>query len=152
MAKEIERKFLLRSDIPTNTILEGGTRIVQGFLSKDPLVRVRLRGRHLAYLTIKGPGTLVRDEFEYEIPRGDGEQLIKMCPKTIIKVRHQFSYEGRVWALDSFQGSLDGFRMAEVEIESQFATVEIPPWLGPEVTGDPRYSNVRLIDDGVPLV
>ncbi len=152
MAKEIERKFLLRSDVPMDIILENGTRIVQGFLSKDPLVRVRLRGRHLAYLTIKGPGTLIRDEFEYEIPRSDGEQLIKMCPKTIVKIRYQFSYEGRVWTLDTFQGSLNGFWMAEVEIESQSTLVEIPPWLGLEVTNDSRYSNVRLIDDGVPLV
>ena len=35
--------------------------------------------------------------------------------------------------------------MAEVEIESADQSVELPDWVGREVTGDPRYYNASLV-------
>ena len=37
--------------------------------------------------------------------------------------------------------------MAEVELASEDEAVEIPPWAGEEVSGDPRYYNANLVDD-----
>lgn len=149
MPKEIERKFLVRQ-VPKEC--QTGVQIIQGYLCKDPAVRVRLKGRHLAYLTVKSKGLLFRDEFEYEIPRADGDQLIKMCPKTLTKLRFTLEYQGRVWEVDSFLDGLSGLCLAEVEIPSVSTVVDIPSWVGPEVTYDDRYSNIRLIEEGIPLV
>jgi CYTH domain-containing protein len=35
--------------------------------------------------------------------------------------------------------------LAEVELESEDQTVERPPWIGQDVTDDPRYFNVNLV-------
>ncbi len=70
MAKEIERKFLLK-DLSVVSGLTG-KHIVQGYLSAGRVVtRVRLIDDKSAFLTIKCP-TLERgacDEFEYPIDR-----------------------------------------------------------------------------------
>ena len=68
MAKEIERKFLIKRELwqPHNQGLE----IRQGYLSLDPerTVRVRTKGAK-GYLTIKGKNQgISRTELEYEIP------------------------------------------------------------------------------------
>jgi CYTH domain-containing protein len=37
--------------------------------------------------------------------------------------------------------------VAELELESPDAHFRIPPWVGEEVTGDPRYLVVNLAQD-----
>ena len=44
-----------------------------------------------------------------------------------------------------FSGSNEGLIVAEVELEHENQVVEIPPWAGDEVTGDPRFYNSNLI-------
>jgi adenylate cyclase len=34
--------------------------------------------------------------------------------------------------------------LAEIEMESEDAAVELPDWVGEDVTGDPRYYNSAL--------
>ena len=37
--------------------------------------------------------------------------------------------------------------IAEVELESEGQAIELPAWVGEEVTGDPRYYNASLVSN-----
>ena len=72
--------------------------------------------------------------------------MLALCiPPVIEKVRHRIEHAGRVWEVDVFGGVNDGLVVAEVELPSEDAVLEIPPWIGAEVTDDPRYFNSSLI-------
>ncbi len=146
MAKEIERKFLV-SGTGWQAGATGFTDIAQGYLSADPdrTVRVRVRdGR--GYLTVKSRNCgAVRGEWEYEIPAADARELLGLCTGRVIrKRRYTVPCAGRVWEVDVFGGCHEGLVLAEVELESADAPVELPPFVGEEVTTDPRYYNSVL--------
>ncbi len=147
MAREIERKFLV---VGTDW-QEGATSrpYRQGYLSLDEqrTVRVRTAGEH-AYLTVKGPSKgITRPEFEYEIPLQDAaEMLDALCHKPLVeKTRYTVRYHGLDWEVDVFDGANKGLVVAEVELPDQDTPVVLPPWIGDEVTGDPRYLNANLV-------
>ena len=48
--------------------------------------------------------------------------------------------------VDEFAGDNTGLILAEVELERPDQHVPLPPWVGEEVTHDPRYRNSRLVD------
>ena len=149
MAQEIERKYLLTGDQWKS--LADGTHYRQGYLStvKERTVRVRTVGEK-AYLTIKGATVgISRLEFEYEIPADDANQLLdELCEKPIIeKHRYKISYGGLVWEVDEFHGLNEGLVIAEVELENADQAIDLPPWVGEEVSGDPRYFNANLVNN-----
>jgi len=146
MGTEIERKFLV--DAP-GWDRGPSSRFRQGYLNTDRHRTVRVRTvDETGYLTIKGPtrGT-ARLEFEYEIPFQDAtEMLDALCERPLIeKVRHRVEYSGNVWEIDEFLGRNAGLVLAEIELQTAEERFDKPPWLGPEVTGDPRYYNANLI-------
>ena len=147
MALEIERKFLVDKKKLVKLKLSGGERISQGYLSTDPnkIVRVRTR-KNLGFLTIKSANIgIVRQEFEYEIPFADAEDLLKLCaPNTLTKIRYKVDYAGHIWEVDIFEGRHVGLILAEVEINSLDEFVKIPDWVGEEVSHNPRYFNSNL--------
>lgn len=147
MAKEIERKFLVRSDgwrsaVETKSILR------QGYIASmdDRSVRVRILDGKSARLTIKiGRSAITRDEFEYDIPIADAKELLQNAIGIVIeKTRHRVPYEGFVWEVDVFVGEHRGLVIAEVEMTAETDNPALPAWLGREVTGDFRYSNQAL--------
>ncbi len=146
MGIEVERKFLVR-DL---SVLEGSPGVVyrQGYLSRVPerTVRVRVAGRQ-AFLTVKGRSDgASRVEFESEIPTGDAEELLGLCePPLIEKTRHRIEHAGLTWEVDVFAGVNDGLVVAEVELPSADAPVQVPAWVGDEVTTEPRYFNASLV-------
>ena len=146
MGKEIERKYLVRGDAWRH--LAQGVRYRQGYLStvKERTVRVRTVAER-GYLTIKGVTVgATRDEFEYEIPLGDAALLLEMCePPLVEKVRYKIPFGGLVWEVDEFEGANRGLVVAECELASEDQRIELPPWIGEEVTVDPRYFNSNLI-------
>ena len=141
MGLEIERKFLVRSELLPKSLPEGDE-LEQGYLSVDPVVRVRLvtghDGTRHAELTIKGSGLLSRAEFNYPIPDEDAEALLGICARSLRKVRRRLG----PFDLDHFRDR--GLWLAEIELRDEREAFERPPWLGEEVTGDPSYSNSRL--------
>jgi adenylate cyclase len=143
MPVEIERKFLVPGDFPT----ENTTPLQQAYLSLDPhrTIRVRIAGE-LAFLTIKGIGqNITRPEFEYPIPLDDARQLLELRVGALIqKVRHRIPHAGHTWEIDVFTGDNQGLVVAEIELTSENEPFETPPWLGEEVTHDPRYLNANL--------
>lgn len=145
MGIEIERKFLVEGD--AWRVGASPSRIVQGFLSRDPerIVRVRLRDGE-AFLTIKGKGSgLARVEVEVAIPAEEARQLLPLClPPLIEKTRHLVTWAGHLWEIDEFYGDNAGLVVAEVELAAEDEIFERPPWLGQEVSEDFRYSNAAL--------
>jgi CYTH domain-containing protein len=145
MGIEIERKFLVEGD--AWRVGASPSRIVQGFLSRDPerIVRVRLRDGE-AFLTIKGKGSgLARVEVEVAIPAEEARQLLPLClPPLIEKTRHLVTWAGHLWEIDEFYGDNAGLVVAEVELAAEDELFERPPWLGREVSEDFRYSNAAL--------
>ena len=148
MPVEIERKFLVMDDGWRGDI--SGQRFCQGYLARSEGVTVRVRrAGPRAYLTIKGePNGMVRLEFEYEVPVDDAEAMLEaLCARPLIeKTRFLVRYEGLVWHVDEFTGDNAGLVLAEVELERPDQAVPLPPWVGQEVTHDPRYRNSRLVD------
>ena len=146
MAVEIERKFRTNGvDFLAN---QEGERLIQGYLSHDPRATVRLRVQgDRAWLTIKGKTHgASRSEFEYPIPTADAHAMLEeMCPQGVIdKTRYRIRVGEHVWEVDEFHGDNRGLVVAEVELDSEDQPFERPPWLGEEVTGDPRYYNSAL--------
>ncbi len=149
MATEIERKFLVRND--TWKKLAQGTVYRQGYLStdKEKTVRIRVAGSK-GYLTIKGATSgNTRAEFEYEIPVGDAESMLtSLCLKPLIeKHRYLVVHAGLTWEIDEFAGENAGLVIAEVELTTENQNIELPDWVGREVSDDPRYFNANLISN-----
>lgn len=145
--KEIERKFLLKDGVVFSDRVERSQKIIQGYLSMGPIVRVRIQDGY-GYLTIKSEGLLTRSEYEYLIPLRDAEDLLKMCVGSVItKTRHiVIAREGDLttrWEVDEFHSPVKRW-MAEVELRSEDAPFVKPSWVGEEVTHDPRYTNAAI--------
>lgn len=147
MPKEIERKFLVKGN--TWRQVDIGILYKQGYIStiKENTVRVRII-ENKGYLTIKGKTEgATRLEYEYEIPVKDAEEiLVRFCQKPLIeKKRYQIEFGGHKWEIDEFQAENKGLVLAEVEIENENEEVNLPGWIGKEVTGDVKYYNVNLV-------
>jgi adenylate cyclase len=146
MGVEIERKFLVKG---TDWKNEGQARFYQqGYLCTDPdgTVRVR-RVEEEGYITIKGKSTgASRSEYEYPIPYPDAVELLDhLCKKPLIeKLRYKLVYDGLVWEIDEFQGENAGLVVAEVELSNENQAINLPPWVGLEVTSEEKYYNVNL--------
>lgn len=146
MGIEIERKFLLKND--NWRIGATGTAYRQGYLSgeKGRTVRVRTVGSS-GFITVKGPTQNGRRlEYEYEIPEKDvQEMLASLCVTPVIeKTRYKIDYRGFTWEIDVFFGDNEGLIVAEIELDSIDQEFDLPPWIGREVTDDPRYYNSNL--------
>ena len=145
---EIERKFLVL-DLSFLNGVEGDV-YKQGYLSSEEnsVVRIRVTNKS-AFITIKSKVQgISRDEFEYEIPRIDGEGLLQLCQKPIIeKMRYKIPKRDFVWEVDVFDGENKGMVVAEIELQNEDDLFEKPEWLGEEVTGDIRYYNSQLINN-----
>jgi adenylate cyclase len=146
MGREIERKFLVKGDGWRSAAK--GTPFCQGYLSIVPerTVRVRSDGRR-GWITIKGRSQgSERAEFEYEIPAADADTMLRtLCRQPLIeKTRYRVEHGGRVWEVDEFAGDNAGLVLAEIELDDAAEAVDLPDWVGREVTNSGRYTNARL--------
>ncbi len=149
MAKEIERKFLVKEGAWKWRTFAKGTRYRQGYLNsvKERTVRVRTIDDK-GFLAVKGITTgVIRSEFEYEIPAADANAMLNdLCEKPLIeKNRYKIKSGDHIWEVDEFFGENKGLVVAEVEFASEDHVFQKPDWVGEEVTGDPRYFNSYLI-------
>lgn len=146
MGKEIERKFLTKSD--TYKSASCSAYIHQGYIcaEKERVVRVRIHDNR-AYLTIKNAAIgYSRDEYEYEIPLSDAQEMLHKvcCQPTIEKRRYYYAYEGFTWEVDEFLGENQGLVIAEIELNDEATQFPLPDFVAQEVTGDERYYNANL--------
>lgn len=145
MATEIERKFLVKTELWTRPTR--GKRLVQGYLSTSGRSTVRVRiAEDQAFVTIKGRAHgISRSEFEYEIPVAEAEQLLELSETPLIdKVRYLVEHEGHTFEVDVFSGESAGLVVAELELSREDEAFSAPAWLGREVSFDRRFANSSL--------
>jgi adenylate cyclase len=157
--KEIEYKFLVTQDISSVWLdIENVCEIQQGYLTKPgegATVRIRLgkwaSGNREAFLTIKSRSEgMSRDEWEYPILFEDAEEMMKLCELKILKRRALIKHGIYTIELDTFDGDLKGLVMAEIEVNDVDEKIELPSYLGKDVSTDHRYTNISLAKHGIP--
>ena len=146
---EIERKFLIKR-LPAEITKARRYSIEQGYLvmeAHDRHMRLRKAGRQTS-LTFK----LVRSRASRE------EREIKLTPKQfaalwpatkgrrLTKTRYELPWKELKIEVDIYHGRNRGLIVAEVEFPNHASRRKFKPprWFGREVTGEKRYSNVRL--------
>lgn len=149
MAVEIERKFLVRNNHWRSQV-RGERRLVQGYLANTDRgsIRIRLSGDK-ASINIKSMTLgVTRSEFDYPIPADEAELMLQtLCMKPLIeKTRFHVVHEGHTWEIDEFHGDNAGLVVAEIELQDKSEAFSRPDWLGEEVSDDPRYYNVCLVE------
>jgi CYTH domain-containing protein len=146
MAIEIERRFLAHRRVLEFCTF--GQRIVQGYISAGGAVKMRIRVvGSKGFLTIKSKRVgCARIEIEQEISAETAwSMLTRVDPDTLIKkVRYKVLHAGLTWEVDVFEGRNAGLMIAEVELSHSDQPVELPDWVGREVTAEERYGNSTL--------
>ncbi len=70
---------------------------------------------------------------------------MKLCSGAVVeKVRHLVPWDDLTWEIDVFAGENAGLTIAEIELPHEHRRVELPTWIGAEVTGQERYYNSAL--------
>ncbi|MBD2079628.1 CYTH domain-containing protein [Leptolyngbya sp. FACHB-17] len=145
MGVEIERKFLVKGDQWRD--LAPGELYRQGYIpTVESTVRIRAVNDR-GFITIKGMSQgISRAEFEYEIPVSDAAQMLDtLCKAPLIeKYRHKIELNGLIWEVDEFLGENHGLIIAEVELRNADQAIDLPDWIGEDVSHDPRYYNSNL--------
>lgn len=143
MGIEIERKFLVNGEFRS-----GEPELYrQGYLSRSPSRTVRIRiANQAAWMTVKSLSTdIIRQEFEYPIPRADAEEMLALCEATLIeKYRWKIPHADHLWEVDEFLGANAGLIVAEIELSSVDEEFARPGWIGREVSHELRYQNSQL--------
>jgi CYTH domain-containing protein len=147
-SREIERKFLIKR-LPLEILRSRQFRIKQGYLATETGGRhVRLRQRaRMKLLTFKVGRGVAREEREIRL---SAKQFAVLWPATagrrLRKVRFEVRWKNFTVEIDVYQGRNRPLVIAEVEFpsEASYRKFKPPSWFGREVTGEKRYSNVRL--------
>ena len=147
-SREIERKFLVK-DLPSALRRSRRFIIAQGYLATESggrHVRLRKKGK-TASLTFKVGRGNAREEREIRL---SAKQFAALWPATrgrrLRKVRYEIPWEKLLIEIDIYRGAHRGLVVAEVEFPNHAARKKFKPpsWFGREVTGNNRYSNIRL--------
>ena len=167
MGVEIERRFMIE-DSTTLPPLGEGVKIIQCYLPAklwlnywpgeiseleqvlaDPLSTYRFRVHgDAAIATAKnrsdGPSRL---EFEKEILLESVLEIVHSREyPSVEKTRYKIpTSDGLFWEIDLFEGENSGLIIAEIEIPTPDYPIELPNWIGRELTGqDDVWSNQAL--------
>ena len=143
---EIERKYLIKN-LPFDLNSYPSRLIEQAYLCTEPVVRIRLEDDNY-YLTYKGKGFMVREEYNlplskeayaHLLPKADGNIITKK--RYFIPINDKLTIE-----LDVFDKPFDSLILAEVEFssEEQANSFSPPDWFGEDVTFSKKYQNSTL--------
>lgn len=149
---EIERKWKLEK-LPKDRMPR--VHILQGYIvAESNEIRLRKKGNRF-FMTAKSDGTLVREEWETEIPKWVFEIL---WPKTEGKRIEKYRYsriapDGLLWEFDEYIGPLKGLVVLEIEFPNEDLAnnfVLLKGIRAEEVTSDKRFKNKNLALNGLP--
>ena len=146
MAFEIERRFLIKNDnwkefITKKIVIE------QGYLTKsldDWIIRIRFTGNDFKIALKKHIASFTSFEFEYLIPRSDGEKIMSNLSNTIKKERFFLEVEKKSWIIDCFKEKNYPLEIAEIELSCENEDLSLPSFISKEITGLTQYSNFSL--------
>jgi CYTH domain-containing protein len=144
--QEIERRFLVKGSPP----IEGtGIYMLQGYIHpKKPQVRIRITSTECT-LTIKYKTETIgiRDEYEQIIGFEMANELYKKCEYKLQKWRYKIPIMGTLlkWEIDVYPEIHNNLIIAEIELpDIDYDLGELPSWIGKEITGENRYSNISI--------
>ena len=146
MALEIERRFLIKND-NWKEFITNKISIEQGYLSKsldDWIIRIRFTGKDFKIALKKHIESFTNFEFEYSIPRKDGETIMSNLSNTIKKERFFLKVENKSWIIDCFKESNYPLEIAEIELTKEEENLRLPAFISKEITGLTHYSNFSL--------
>jgi adenylate cyclase len=150
-SREIERKFLIKQ-LPLEILRARPFKIAQGYLVNEPRgrhVRLRKSGK-IASLTFKVGRGSAREEREITL---SAKQFATLWPATagrrLRKTRYEVHWKNFTIEIDIYHGRNKGLMVAEVEFRSQLSCRKFKPpaWFAREVTGEKRYSNIKLASE-----
>jgi len=146
MTLEIERRFLIKNDNWKKFITKK-IYIEQGYLSKsfdDWIIRIRYTGNDYKIALKKHIKNFTNFEFEYSIPRKDGETIMSNLSNTIKKERFFLEVEKKSWIVDCFKENNYPLEIAEIELSNEEEDLFLPSFISREITGLTHYSNFSL--------
>jgi len=146
MALEIERRFLIKND-NWKEFINKKIYIEQGYLSKSLdgwIIRIRFTGKNSKIALKKHIKGFTNFEFEYSIPRSDGEIIMSNVSNKIKKERFFLEFEKKSWIIDCFKEKNYPLEIAEIELSSEDENLSIPSFISKEITGLTQYSNFSL--------
>ena len=149
MALEIERRFLLKNDNWKKFITKK-IYIEQGYLSKSLdgwITRIRCTGKNSKITLKKHIKGFTNYEFEYSIPRSDGEIIMSNLSNTIKKERFFLEIEKKSWIVDCFKENNYPLEIAEIELSNEEDDLILPSFISKEITGLTHYSNFSLANN-----
>ncbi len=146
MALEIERRFLIKND-NWKKFITRKIFIEQGYLSKsldDWIIRIRFTGKDYKIAFKKHIKSFTNFEFEYPIPRKDGETIMSNLSNIIKKERFYLEVEKKSWIIDCFKEKNYPLEIAEIELCNEKEVLRLPSFISKEITGLKHYSNFNL--------
>ena len=146
MALEIERRFLIKNDNWKEFITKK-IFIEQGYLSKSLdnwIIRIRFTGKDFKIAFKKHIKSFTNFEFEYSIPRKDGETIMSNLSNTIKKERFFLEFEKNSWIIDCFKENNYPLEIAEIELSNEEEDLSLPSFISKEITGLKHYYNFSL--------
>jgi len=114
----------------------------------DWMPRIRIKDG-VAIFTIKGPRKGASGlELEWVVEDAAAASVLQWGPfPNVKKIRYCVTgNDGLIWEIDEFEDGLAGLILAEVELSSEQQAVELPAWVGIELTGLRNWSNAALAD------
>ena len=146
MAFEIERRFLIKND-NWKEFINKKVYIEQGYFSKSIngwIIRVRLIGKNSKITLKKHIKGFTNFEFEYSIPKKDGEAIMSNLSNKIKKERFFLEVKQKSWIIDCFKGNNYPLEIAEIELSNEKEDLFLPSFISKEITGLTHYSNFSL--------
>tara|TARA_B100000902_G_C27018217_1_gene768284 strand:- start:352 stop:792 length:441 start_codon:yes stop_codon:yes gene_type:complete len=121
--------------------------IEQGYLSKnldDWIIRIRFTDKDFKIALKKHIESFSNFEFEYPIPRKDGEIIMSNLSNTIKKERFFLEVKNKSWIIDCFKDTNYPLEIAEIELSNEEEELSLPSFISKEITGLKHYSNCSL--------
>lgn len=145
---EIERKYLI-DRLPENLNSYPCRKIQQAYLNTAPVIRIRRQDNDY-FLTYKGGGLMVREEYNLPLSKESYEHLKEKADGIILsKTRYLIPLNDRLTVeLDVFDPPYENLYLAEVEFETEEEAINFTPpaWFGEDVTFSSKYHNSVLSD------
>jgi len=148
MCIEIERRFLIKNN-DWEKLIKRKSDIIQGYLSSCSegwIIRIRSEDNQFKLTLKKHISKSKNFEFEYKIPKQDGEIIISDIKNPIIKERFYLHFKGKEWIIDRFKGKNFPLEIAEVELKTINEQINLPSFLSTEITGLKKFSNFELFN------
>lgn len=162
---EIERKFTVKY-LPENLDSYPFCRIEQAYLNREPVIRIRRQDDEY-YLTYKGKGLMVREEYNLPLneqsyyhlrEKADGRIISKKrymipieqpefkFPTPVSDCQMNVDQISLTIELDIFDPPFENLIIAEVEFPNQETANAFTPvdWFDKDVTDNPEYHNSNL--------